>query len=101
MTLPKQFRYKLPALALLLTASAGLLLAQQPAPEAKPGDPKAPEVVQKLKGHNDAVYALAFTPDGKYILTGSFDQTLKMWDAANGKEVRTFGGPQGHTKLVL
>jgi WD40 repeat protein len=60
-----------------------------------------PGLVHKFTGHNDAIYSLEFTPDGKYIVTGSFDQTLKMWDTATGKEVRTFGGQQGHQKMVL
>ena len=54
-----------------------------------------------LKGHAEAVYGIAFTPDGKNVITASFDKTLKVWDAASGKELKTFGGPQGHQGLVL
>src|SRR5262245_6643223 len=58
-------------------------------------------VTATLKGHTEALYAVAFSPDGKYVLTGSFDKTLKLWDAATGKEVKTFGGATGHQNLVL
>jgi WD40 repeat protein len=57
-------------------------------------------VVATLKGHTEALYAVAFSPDGKLIATGSFDKTIKLWDPS-GKEIRTFGGPAGHQNLVL
>jgi WD40 repeat protein len=60
-----------------------------------------PAGVTTLKGHTEAVYAVAFSPDGGYVATGSFDKTLKLWDAATGKEVKTLGGPGGHQNLVL
>jgi WD40 repeat protein len=64
------------------------------------GDGDIPEAIT-LKGHTEAVYAVAFTADGKQVVTGSFDKTLKVWDAASGKELKTFGGPKGHQNLVL
>jgi WD40 repeat protein len=60
-----------------------------------------PEIVRTFKGHTDAVYAVAISQDGKYVATGSFDNTIKLWEAATGTEVKTFGGPQGHQKMVL
>src|SRR4051794_39649038 len=59
------------------------------------------EVVAKLKGHTDAVFAVAYSPDGKFLATASFDNTLKLWEAASGKEVKTYGGATGHTKQVI
>ena len=43
-------------------------------------------------GHSDTVESVAFSPDGKYALTGSHDKTAKLWDAATGVVVRTFIG---------
>src|SRR5262249_33667810 len=35
--------------------------------------------------HDDLVQAVAFGPDGKTVLTGSRDQTARLWDAATGQ----------------
>jgi WD40 repeat protein len=61
----------------------------------------APGVVATMKGHTEAVYSVAFTPDGKYVVSGSGDHTLKVWDSATGKEIKSFGGPAGHQNLVM
>ena len=37
--------------------------------------------------HGDAVQAVAFSPDGKTALTGSFDNTARLWDARTGKPI--------------
>jgi WD40 repeat protein len=37
--------------------------------------------------HNDIVYAVAFSPDGKYFATASADKTAKLWNASTGKEI--------------
>ena len=38
---------------------------------------------------------MAFAPDGQRIVTGSLDQTAKLWDAASGKELLSLGGHSG------
>ncbi len=40
-------------------------------------------------GHGDRVTAVAFSPDGRQIVRGSLDNTLKVWDASGGQELRT------------
>jgi WD40 repeat protein len=65
------------------------------------GDKAGPEIIATLKGHTDAVYAVAFSPDGRFIATASFDNTLKLWGAATHKEIKTYGGAAGHTKQVI
>ncbi|NKE56052.1 hypothetical protein FXN61_04095 [Lentzea sp. PSKA42] len=41
-----------------------------------------PERKGELIGHSQAVQSLAFSPDGRTIGTGSWDQTARLWDAA-------------------
>lgn len=40
-----------------------------------------------LKGHTDGITAVAFSPDGKRIASASYDFTVKVWDAATGKQI--------------
>lgn len=63
--------------------------------------PSVPNPSNVLKGHTETIYSLVFSPNGKQIVTGSFDKTVKVWDATTGKEIRTLTGPQGHKQMVL
>jgi WD40 repeat protein len=37
-------------------------------------------LLQTFQGHQSEVYRVAFAPDGKSIVTGSGDNTVKLWD---------------------
>ncbi len=50
-----------------------------------------------LRGHGDSVDSVAWSPDGKWLATGSADKTAKVWDAASGQEQLTL---RGHSKGV-
>ncbi len=52
---------------------------------------------ERLVGHIGGVNAVAYSPDGKRMVSGSLDNTLKVWDAASGAELMTLSG---HTKWV-
>lgn len=41
------------------------------------------------RGHTSSVNSVAFSHDGKYALSGGLDKTLKLWEVATGKEIRT------------
>jgi WD40 repeat protein len=53
--------------------------------------------IATLSGHTDWVLSVAFSPDGKRIVSGSADKTLRIWDAETGKAIRTLSG---HTDAV-
>ena len=36
---------------------------------------------EKQSAHSDNVMSVAFSPDGATIVSGSYDQTIKVWDA--------------------
>ncbi|MEP7285150.1 MAG: WD40 repeat domain-containing protein [Chloroflexota bacterium] len=46
--------------------------------------------LQLFRGHTDVVQSVAFVPDGKTVLTGSIDQTARLWDVASRKRLHTF-----------
>jgi len=50
-----------------------------------------------LKGHTDFVSSIVISSDDKTIVTGSADNTAKVWDAQTGRELFTL---QGHTQPV-
>jgi WD40 repeat protein/tRNA A-37 threonylcarbamoyl transferase component Bud32 len=45
-----------------------------------------------LAGHRDRVSAAAFSPDGRHLLTGSWDGTARLWDLATGKTTAVLAG---------
>ena len=48
-------------------------------------------------GHSDWVNSVAFSPDGQWVVSGSKDQTIYVWNALAGEVV---AGPfTGHTLL--
>jgi WD40 repeat protein len=61
-------------------------------------DVRTGKIVRCLVGHRALVACVAWSPDGKLLLSGSDDSTLRLWDAETGKEVRRF---DGHTQAVV
>jgi WD40 repeat protein len=54
--------------------------------------------VVTLQGHTAAVWAVAFSSDGRVLARGSWDATVRLWDVASGQLLATL---QGHTGAVL
>jgi WD40 repeat protein len=45
--------------------------------------------LRRLEGHDDGIWSVAFAPDGKTLLSGGKDRTLRLWDVDSGQLVRT------------
>jgi WD40 repeat protein len=43
----------------------------------------------KLEGHNGGISSLAFSPDGRFLVSGSQDETLRIWDLSSFKTEKT------------
>ncbi|KAL5318069.1 hypothetical protein ACEPPN_015173 [Leptodophora sp. 'Broadleaf-Isolate-01'] len=55
-------------------------------------------MLQTLEGHTNWVSSVAFSPDGKQIVSGSGDKTVRRWDAATGQQL--LPALEGHTRQV-
>jgi WD40 repeat protein len=55
------------------------------------------QVRSTLRGHENLMEWVAFSPDGKLLATASWDKTAKLWDAATGQELATL---TGHTDVI-
>lgn len=62
------------------------------------GISSAPIGTRPFQGHSGHVLALAFSTDGKRLLTGSEDNSARVWDVATGREIRPL---EGHGDEVL
>ncbi|HMG86467.1 MAG TPA: caspase family protein [Terracidiphilus sp.] len=48
--------------------------------------------IRRFVGHTEAIEAVAFSQNGRYVITGSYDKTARTWDAQTGRELRRFIG---------
>ncbi|MGI0498347.1 NB-ARC domain-containing protein, partial [Limnospira platensis] len=61
-----------------------------------PGGP----LIRTLSGHSSVVTAVAIAPDGKRAVSASRDNTLKLWDLEQGRELATLSGHSGSVNAV-
>ena len=73
-------------------AQNGCLISLTPSLSSPNGN-----LICTLSGHVDSVNTVAITPDGKFVVSGSSDHTVKKWDLNTATEVMTF---RGHTSPV-
>ncbi len=55
------------------------------------------QVIFTLSGHSESVQAIAITPNGETLVSGSYDNTVKLWNLKTGKLIKTL---EGHKEAV-
>jgi WD40 repeat protein len=90
---------------LALALGIPLLLAQLAACGAgTTGGSSAPTTRPRTKalltysGHTDRATAVAWSPDGKDVVSGSLDKTVQVWSATTGKTRLIY---RGHTDAIV
>jgi len=65
-----------------------------------PSVPLGSSVQRILRGHEDAVMSVAYSPDGRRIISGSGDNTVRVWDAGSGAALAVLRGHKSHVNSV-
>ena len=84
-------------------ATIGLLIAIASSVVSAAAQDKPPAQIVAQLGHSGVINAVAFSPDGRFAVSGSGDSQrgeLKLWDVAVGKELRNFAGHNGDVQSV-
>ena len=56
--------------------------------------------INTLSGHGDGVLAVAWLPDGMKVCSAGEDGSIRLWDAATGREIRKYLGHSGAIRAV-
>jgi WD40 repeat protein len=59
------------------------------------------KAVRRFEGHAEWVFSVAFSPDSKRALSGSYDRTVRLWDIETGQELRRFQGHADHISCAV
>ena len=57
-------------------------------------------MVRRFRAHHDVINGVAFSPEGRFLATGSQDGTVKIWDAATDRLLRLIRANQGQVGEV-
>jgi WD40 repeat protein len=54
----------------------------------------------QTKGHSSYVSSVVFSPDGKQVVLGLYNQTMRLWDAATGAALQTLKGHSFYVSFI-
>ncbi len=68
---------------------------------AVPQIPPMSNMLFACYGHSSRVTSLAWSPNGKWLASASYDKTVQVWDATNGKQLLTYKEHKGHVNALV
>jgi WD40 repeat protein len=74
--------------------------ANREIPDLRMFDAATGELIRNLNGHMDAISSVAFSSDGRFILSGSVDGSARLWDPATGREEHRFEGSTSSVESI-
>jgi len=81
-----------------LVKTEKMIRGVQPPKESETALPKITESKPELllqTGHFGPVKTVSFSPDGRFLISGAADNTIKLWEISTGRELRTFSSESG------
>lgn len=57
--------------------------------------------ISVLRGHEDSVNSMAFSPNGERVVTTSDDKTARLWDVATGREIAVLRGHKSAVRAAV
>ena len=91
-----------PALTFDILCPDGTRLATGMNHQLKVWDLQTGKETLSFKAHATVLTSVAFSPDGKRLVSSSYDPTVSVWDATTGKNLLTFkGSSEGVSSAVF
>jgi WD40 repeat protein len=79
----------------------GRLLASSDGADIDLWSPSTKQLISTLKGHRSPVTSLAFSPDGRHLISGSWDTTIRVWEVTTGELLVTVFAGMGNEWIAL
>ena len=61
----------------------------------------ANKLIKTLEGHSDGVLSVSFSPCGKFLASGSEDNTVKLWSVPDGINIKSIAAHAGNVNSVF